>query len=214
MNNNIPGWMNQRGLLILSTLASYVPENGSILEVGSFLGRSTTALFNGKKQNVSLDIVDTFLCYPAFLKPNLNNIFESVHLNGSSEMYYIAKDIAIEKGWLDAFKYCVGEDVFNNIKIHQISSKDFNKEKSYNLTFIDASHSCKEVMDDINKFIDDSNLLIGDDFMPQYLGVSQAVTLARDNRTLLVFENTPLWALIPKTGYWRDVFKNNNLLFL
>ena len=209
--------MNEKELIILSTLASYVPEKGSILEVGSFLGRSTSALFNGKKQSVSLDIVDTFLCYPLMVdvnNPNRNATFERAALNGNSEMFYTARDIAMKAGWLDAFKYCVGEEIVNSINIHQTSSKNFNKEKRYNLTFIDASHTEEDVLFDINKYISDSDLLLGDDYHPLYNGVPSALNQTRKNRTLIVFENTKLWALIPTTGYWKDVFKNNNLLFI
>ena len=213
-NLNIPGWMVEKELVILSTIASHVPDNGSILEVGSFLGRSTTAFYKGKKQNVSLDVVDTFLCYPTFLKPELNLTFEKVLLDGNQEMYYTARDIAAKTGWLDAFKYCVGEDMFNNINIHKTSSTNFNKEKTYNLTFIDASHTFENVLSDIKKFTHNNNLLMGDDFNPLYPGVSQALSLTRDKRTLIVFEDTKLWALVPKSGHWRDVFKNNNLVFL
>lgn len=206
--------MKKNELMILSTIASYVPDNGSILEVGSFLGRSTAALFNGKKQNVTLDVVDTFLCYPNLLKPELNVTFEKASLKGSQEMYYAAKNIAAKTGWLSAFRYCVGEDMYNKINVHQTTSVDFTKDKAYNLTFIDASHTFEHVSGDIKKFIDADNLLMGDDFIPLYPGVSQALNLLRDSRTLVVFEDTKLWALVPKKGFWRDTFKNQNLLFL
>lgn len=45
----IPGWTSDKELKILEAFASNVPDGGSILEIGPFIGRSTLALYNGKK---------------------------------------------------------------------------------------------------------------------------------------------------------------------
>lgn len=212
MNKNIPGWMNEKELLILSTLAGHVPDHGSILEIGCFLGSSTTALYDGKKSTVSVDVVD---CFKGFSRPELvEKSFKDLFLVGKEEFYYRARTVAIEQGWEQAFKYCIGDAMYNNISIYSTTSKEFIKSKSYDLTYIDASHTEEDVTFDINKYISTTDLLIGDDYYPWYNGVPIALNQTRDERTLIVFENTKLWALIPKIGYWRDVFKNNNLLFL
>ena len=210
---DIPGWMNEKELIILSTLAGYVPDQGSILEIGCFLGSSTTALYNGKKSTVSVDVVD---CFRGFRNPALvEKPFKELRFGlGKEEFYYQARTVAIEQGWEQAFKYCIGDAMYNDISTYPTTSKEFIKNKSYNLTFIDASHTEEDVTFDINKYISDTDLLIGDDYHPWYNGVPIALNQTRDKRTLIVFENTKLWALIPKIGYWRDVFKNNNLLFL
>ena len=122
--------------------------------------------------------------------------------------------VAINKDWHQAFKYCIGDDMYNNISVYPTTSKEFIKNKTYNLTFIDASHTEEDVTFDINKYISNTDLLLGDDYHPWYNGVPIALNQTRNNRTLIVFENTKLWALIPKAGYWREIFKNNNLLFL
>jgi hypothetical protein len=66
----------------------------------------------------------------------------------------------------------------------------------------------------MSKYATDDDLLVGDDFAKQFTGVLQAVGENRNAKTLLVFEKSKIWTLIPKIGYWREVFKNNNLLFL
>ena len=203
INANIPGWIRPEELVILSTLAKFVPSNGSILEVGCFLGRSTVALYNGKDLSVSLSVVDTF----GGLSGNFNGA-------GDIDMFNAAKDIAATDGWQAAFKFCIGEDIYNDINVYASTSKEFVKNKTYNLTFIDASHYYEDVRNDLKKFASDTELLVGDDFSFGYPGVSQALNQFRNERTLVVFEDTKLWALIPKTGYWRDIFKNNNLLFV
>jgi len=212
-NLNIPGWMLERELKILSELAKYVPENGSILEVGCFLGSSTTALYRGKHPSVKMDVVDSFTGFRN--SDLLNRDFSQLHFTaGNKEVYELAKKIVISSGWQKAFKFCIGEEMYNNINVYPNTSAKFVKSKSYDLTFIDASHTLEDVMHDIKKFDSDEGLLIGDDYHPWYDGVAIALSQTRDKKMLVVFENTKLWALIPKSGYWRDVFKNNNLLFL
>jgi hypothetical protein len=95
-----------------------------------------------------------------------------------------------------------------------MESKDFEKTKNYNLTFIDGSHTFENVRNELDKFLSADQLVVGDDFLPSFPGVTIALSLVRTGQTLIVFENTKLWALVPKEGYWREVFKNNNLLFL
>ena len=210
-NIDIPGWMNEKELTILHTLAGFVPENGSILEIGSFLGLSTTALYRGKLNSVSLDIVDNF----STLNPkNFKNMkFSLRHATEYGDFEKI-NEIVTEQGWEAGFKYCIGEEMYNNITVEVISSEVYNKSKKFNLTFIDGSHVYESVQHDIIKYTTDDDLLMGDDYAKLFPGVLLSVGQNRNARTLIVFEKTKLWALVPKTGYWRDVFKNNNLLFL
>ena len=209
----IPSWMYPRELHILSTLAGFVPENGSILEVGCFLGGSTAALYKGKKPSVSLDVVDSFKMVNSE-KFFYLSIEQMNFVSGSIDMFNSAKEIAKTSDWHEAFKFCIGDEIYNNLNVYPMLSKDFEKSKTYNLTFIDASHTYDDMIYDIEKFRSDSELLIGDDFYSKYPGVATALSEARQAKTLIVFENTKLWALVPKQGYWREVFKNNNMLFL
>jgi hypothetical protein len=202
-NNDIPGLINEKELMILSSLAGYVPENGSILEIGCFLGRSTTALYMGKHDSVSLDVVDKF-----------KDPFNSIPSQGNLSVFEEAKHIALTSNWHDAFKFSIGNDMYSNINVFEMESKDFEKTKNYNLTFIDGSHTFENVRNELDKFLSADQLVVGDDFLPSFPGVTIALSLVRTGQTLIVFENTKLWALVPKEGYWREVFKNNNLLFL
>lgn len=203
--------MNEKELSILHTLAGYVPENGSILEIGCFLGLSTTALYRGKLDSVSLEVVDNFT---ALNTENFKNFkFSLRHATEYSDFEKI-NQIVTEQGWQAGFKYCIGDKMYNDINLQVISSELYNKNKKFNLTFIDGSHVYESVQHDILKYVTDDDLLIGDDYAKIFPGVLLAVGQNRNAKTLIVFEKTKLWALVPKTGYWRDVFKNNNLLFL
>lgn len=207
-NLNIPGWTNEKELFILSTLASFVPNNGSIVEVGCLLGRSTTALYMGKKQSVTLDVIDNFSAPTK--RPYTPS--KKIEIHGNSDIYLKAMSIAQRTSWQDAFKFCIGEEMYNNISVHCMDSRDYIKKHECDLAFIDGSHTYLDVMSDMKKHMTTSNLILGDDFyIPE---VSQAVSLFSKKRTMVIFADTKLYALIPSIGYWKNIFKENNLLFL
>jgi hypothetical protein len=58
----IPGWFNYSETYDI--IVDQIPEDGKIVEIGSFLGRSThylaTSLVNAGKENVKIYSVDTF----------------------------------------------------------------------------------------------------------------------------------------------------------
>ena len=59
---NIPGWFNYSESY--DRIVDTIEDNGKIVEIGSFLGRSTsylaTSLFNAGKENVKIYSVDTY----------------------------------------------------------------------------------------------------------------------------------------------------------
>ena len=199
---NIPGWTSTVELSILQDLASAVPEGGSILEIGCFLGRSTAALYAGKLDSVALDVVDLFdVKIPGYSPHNSFNTIQ-----GDATMLETAKLIATEtNSWLDSFKFCVG-DIADNINIFKMSSKDFVLNKHYDLIFIDADHSYEGVMHDIFKFSNDKSLIVGDDFIERHPGVSRAVSQFRNNRSIVVPKNTKFYIMIPSVKqHWGQI---------
>lgn len=94
-----------------------------ILEVGSWCGKSTHALLSGCKGNVTA--IDTFLGSKMEPKHNPEELFKEFSGN-------------VEKFW-DKLK--IVRDDFNN----------FIFEKKYDMIFIDAGHTYKEVKSDILK---------------------------------------------------------------
>ena len=208
---DIPGWMNEKDLKILHTLASYVPENGSILEIGSFLGLSTTSLYRGKHKSVSLEVIDNF---NTLKTENFKNMKFSLRHATEYEDFEKINQIVTEQGWHEGFRYCIGDEMYNDISVKVTSSELYNRDNNFNLTFIDGSHTYGSVKHDIIKYATDDNLLVGDDYAKQFAGVLMAVGENRNAKTLIVSEKAKIWILVPCFGYWRDVFKNNNLLFL
>lgn len=222
---NVPGWMTTADLNVLHKLASIVPDNGAILEVGCFLGRSTAALYAGKKQSVSLTVVDTFQThtgydtdYDIFKERVSEEGVTYVDAFGSKELYNTARILASNEGnWLNGFRHCVGEDIYNSLYVNKTKFDDFDTSNAnYNLAFIDASHAKEDAVHDIKRFIDKPNtLIVGDDFNHKHLGVISAVVeVRRANRHLLIVpENSKLWMLVPKEGYWKGQFRNSNSCF-
>lgn len=227
---DIPGWMRPEDLAVLYKLAGQVPENGSIIEFGCFLGRSTDALHKGKKQSVSLTVVDSFEINNIY--PIDNDMFairlsekghEYVDGFGSPELYKLAQDLAQSTGsWEASFKRCVGNNLLNDIELHSTFTNSFEIKKTYDMVFIDASHEFEDVVSDIGKFIENQQtLIVGDDFVHTQEGVIKAILESRrgginnvsNKRLLIVPENSKIWIFVPVAGYWRDQFKNPNSCF-
>ena len=210
-NYDIPGWMTEYDLRILTMIAERVPKNGSILEIGCFFGRSTTALYNGKDSSVSLEVIDPFedmRIWAGFKEmPN----FTKANCFGSESLYNVAMHIAQRKNWLESFRFCIGNTMYNNLEVYQGTSENHPKVKDYDLVFIDGAHSYEGVKHDIMKYSSDTTLIVGDDFNNIHPGVSQAINELREYRSLIGFGESKIWALIPRSGYWYDLFKKNNL---
>ena len=210
MINKIPGWMITRDLDILGKLSALCPENSSILEIGSFLGRSTYSLYKNKKDSVSLSVIDKFEITDTY-NTNVENFIYK--LDGDPAIALEAAAISKKDGsWLSGFKLCLGEEVCSNIDINVCASSKYNKTKDFELVFIDGGHDRDTVLQDIEKFITTTNLLIGDDFGKEYMkymGLIDAVSYSKIkyNRTLLCLDNSRLWMLIPNTGYWKEALK-------
>ncbi len=222
-NSNVPGWMTPADLSVLYKLASLVPDNGSILEAGCFLGRSTSALYAGKKKSVSLTVVDTFQTHTGydtdrdmFAERTSEKGDKYIDGYGDSALFYHAREIAKkENSWLNGFRHCVGEEMYNSIYVNVTKFDEF-PHNNYDLAFIDASHTKKDVINDITRFINNPNtLIVGDDFNHKHVDVSAAVNeVRRLNRHLLIVpEDSKIWIMVPKQGPWKEKFRNTNSCF-
>jgi hypothetical protein len=230
-NSKIPGWMTQADLTVLHRLASLVPDSGSILEIGCFLGRSTDALFRGKQTSVKMTVVDSFQTHDGYspdedifaLRENASGE-KYIDAFGDKELYNAAAELTKLNGnWLEGFKYCVGKDIIEGIELHQSYSADFKlDDNGYDLAFIDASHKVEDTKADIAKFMSNQRtLIVGDDFDARHYGVAQAILETRRpsakeigaKRLLIVPEGSKIWMLVPIVGYWKEQFRNTNSCF-
>ena len=150
-NQPIEGWMRFPELQFLYNTAKTMD---TILEVGSWKGKSTHALCSGCK-NGQVTAVDHFL--------------------GSNEPAHkdAAKDDAIYK----AFQQNMSS--FSNITVNRKSSEEASKDyedKSFDMIFLDGGHTYEDVKADIKFWKNKARILLcGHDFSSVWPGVMQAV---------------------------------------
>jgi predicted O-methyltransferase YrrM len=196
--NTIPGMTCSEELIVLSNLASLVPKNGKILEIGSFLGRSCAALHAGKDPSVSLTVIDPWPWHPSRR--------QEPYFEGDPALYDAAVDRSMEAGTFRAgFELCLSK-ILHDIKILQIDSKTFSNHGQYDLIFIDGDHDEPEYDID-NSIKNNHTLVIGDDFFHDHFpNVRKSVMAASKDRILVYHKShrTKIWSLIPTAGHWRD----------
>jgi len=214
LNNDIPGWMGKNDLIVLATLASLVPNNSNILEIGSFLGRSTYTLFQNKPKDVSMTVVDPFKIDKGYcLDKDVLDINDQ-----SCSIHKLDKAIEVstyENSWRAGFELCIGKEIYNQLDVHTTDSRNFKIEKKYDMVFLDGSHIHADVMHDLIKYSNFDNLLVGDNFGKKHWGVPialvQFIQQSSSKRTLLVVGGTKIWISIPSSGHWSQVFRTLNL---
>jgi len=150
--NNIPGWMTFEEQLFLFETARRME---SVIELGSWMGRSTHALLSGCKGQVTA--IDTF--------------------KGSEDPKDLTNSIAKQTDVFEEFKKNVGH--FKNLRIIKRTGDDATKiidDRSADMIFIDAGHTYEEVRNDIRKWKSKAKLLLcGHDYSDAWKGVRQAV---------------------------------------
>lgn len=150
-DNDIEGWMSPIELEFLYMMGQKMK---SIVEVGSWKGRSTKSLLDtGKK----VYAVDTW--------------------EGSNDPNDETKELAKKEDVFEVFKKNVGH--YENLKIVKKDSRQAAKlfsDKSVDMVFIDANHTYEEVKKDIEAWAPKARKLIcGHDYADGWPGVKKAV---------------------------------------
>ena len=147
----IPGWFNYSESYDM--IVDQIPEDGKIVEIGSFLGRSThylaTSLVNANKENVKIYCVDTFA--------------------GSSEHANLKLPQDFSNIFRDNLKYFIGR---NMVHVCQGRSDDVKileqfEEASLDFIMVDGAHEYEPVMDDIQNWwtkLKPTGVMFGDDY--------------------------------------------------
>ena len=134
-NASIPGWMPKSQLKILETIVSKVPTNGTIIEVGSFVGRSSWCIAKTAPtaKVYCLDI------WNAELYPHAPPV--SLDPNVILDDFGNAESIEQAKGSLENFKFFT-KDCPNIIPVRGTSPTDFSAwDVKADLVFLDGIHS-------------------------------------------------------------------------
>lgn len=138
-DQKIEGWMSLEELRWLHDQATAM---SSIVEIGSWKGRSTHALLTGCPGMVTA--VDTFL-----------GAGDARDIEGVQKM----NDEIAQKSIKDMFLENVGH--FKNLRLLEMRSLDAAKvDGEYDMTFIDASHWYEDVADDIDAWLPKTKKLI------------------------------------------------------
>ena len=148
---NIPGWFNYSETYDI--IVDRIPDDGVVVEIGSFLGRSThylaTSLMNANKENVKIYCVDTF--------------------EGSSEHANIKLPKDFSSMFRDNLKFFIGR---NMVHILQGRSDDpvileRIEEATVDFIMVDGAHEYDPVKDDIINWwpkLKPNGVMFGDDY--------------------------------------------------
>jgi predicted O-methyltransferase YrrM len=156
----IPGWFNYSETY--DTIVDEISDDAKILEIGSFMGRSThylaTALHNADKQTVKIYALDTF--------------------EGSSEHANLKMPKDFFSTFKENLKFFIGRDVVIPMQGRSDSKEIIEKfeDRFFDYIMVDGAHEYEAVMDDIENWwpkLKENGVMFGDDF---YLdSVAQAV---------------------------------------
>ena len=177
---SIPGWMLPTELLWLAEQAS---KHSRIVEIGSYLGRSTRALADNT---------------PGF-------VIAIDDWEGPRDVEEKLKSEAL----YDSFRDNLDELVTIGIVIpfrakHESEIMGYgypaylSKNQRFDMIFIDGSHEYEDVKRDIAKwlpYLEKGGLMCGHDFAPAYEGVRRAVCEAFAANQLAITDT--IWAVIP-----------------
>lgn len=167
----IPGWFN--GHEEYDKAVDYCPQNGKILEIGCFYGRSTTYMctniVNTKRTDIKVYALDTF--------------------QGSSEHAYMRDFVGKDGTFYEATKSHVQPFIDMGF-LELIKSRSDNPEtikrfedNYFDVIIVDGAHEYEAVLDDIENWwskLKDDGVMIFDDMYMQ--SVAQAVANGLSNR--------------------------------
>ena len=156
----IPGWFNYAESY--DQIVHEIPDDGKIVEIGSFLGRSThylaTSLMNANKENVKIYCVDTFEGSSEHVNLKLPKDFFSIFKENLK--FFIGREMVIPcQGRSDS------EDILKKFE-----------DRSIDYIMVDGAHEHEPVLDDIENWwpkLKSDGVMLGDDFDLE--SVSEAV---------------------------------------
>lgn len=155
--HKIPGWFNYSEMYDLAI--EHMPKDGKILEIGCFLGKSTsyllTNLCNAGREDVTVWALDTF--------------------KGSSEHtfmnHWVGVDGSFKQQTAENLKYFIGRNQCHLIESRSDDEKTIASfdDGFFDMIMVDGAHEYDAVKDDVNnwwpKLKDDGIMLLDDMYM-------------------------------------------------
>jgi SAM-dependent methyltransferase len=187
----VPGLTSRGDLNILYEWAKLVPENGVIVEIGSFLGRTAVALAEGAPASTKIYCIDYFSDYFNKMLTKDNNFC------GDDDFWKIGKIYNTKEEFVKFTK-----DYGNII---QLVLERPNKVYPYqgeliDLLFLDCAHYNPDDLMNIQyfkKFLKPNAVICGHDYHPRFPDVIKNVKILEIiyKTKAILYESNSMWAI-------------------
>lgn len=184
--NDILGYTTPVELEVISSWAKHVPKNSTVVELGSFFGRSSIAWVENAHPSIKIYCIDWFL----------ENLY--IDWNDGTQPSYPAKGVTynVWESFLDNTK-----NYSNIIPLRGNSPKDITYPGDLiDVLFIDLHHQNPVDIDNLNFFIPfmkPNGVICGHDYCDAWPDVKDNVKFLEEkfNKTATFYEGTTLWKI-------------------
>jgi predicted O-methyltransferase YrrM len=186
----ITGLTSKKDLDIVYEWAAKVPENGTIIEIGAFLGRTAVALAEGAPPSATIYSIDYFTSYKLMSAPMAQNA------NGPDawhpEKIYNTEEELIKN--TKDYKNIIPLKLDQHLKVYP-----YNKEP-IDLLFLDGRHQNPDDMINLlyfRKFLKPNALICGHDYHPDFPDViSNTIELEKMYKTMTtLYQHSCMWSI-------------------
>lgn len=217
--NDIPGMVESDQCDTIKKIAQSLPEKAKVLEIGSWVGRSTWSWLNGLSPNDEMVTVDPFMLDAKTGKHRKRQMLRKNQIVNEIMNYHL------EHGGAKTWRAVIDEHPNKNAhkKLFVGLSTDFGEENNdtWDCVYIDGDHSYEGVKTDLEMFEPRTNIICGDDYKPEelpnpfggkpiraQLGVVQAVNemCEKTGRTLWLDPKSCFWIASKQKEFLTDFF--------
>ena len=162
---DIQGWFNH--MITYDYLIEQCPEGGTMVELGAWLGKSSSYLVD-KSVNRNVIIIDSW--------------------KGSPNELTTTHKFATEVDIYEVFKQNMGERTYKSIRGLSSEAVSQFEDESLDVVFIDLTHTYESVKENINLWlpkVKSGGILSGHDYEDSWPGVVKAVDEMLPKRTIM-----------------------------
>lgn len=203
----IVGWMKLRDLWLLSNLAANVPAAGSIIEIGSWAGRSTRAMLDAMPTSATMTAIDHFEVNFDMTALTSKNTFAVEQLT-ADVIAEVRKTNSIRALFERNLSDSVNYSKLNVFHGHADSFNQLYPNAKADLIFIDGDHTEAGFTADINRAfaqIKPDGIIAGHDFTILHPAIFNVLDNRKryHSRVLCTLPRSDIFLLIPMTmgGY-------------
>jgi hypothetical protein len=192
IDTDIPGWSSRNELALLGSLASRVPNNGTIVELGSFAGR-TAAILAKNAPHAKVYCIDPWGYFDLRMVPEDSLVFMSGNLSSfhPGELY-------------EVFLRNV-QDCPNIIPLRGLSTDvEWKDQAPIDLLFVDADHDTDPLFNDLRTWwprMHPDGSVVGHDWQMRTvrdacINFLESINAEKDYPQLLNFPTVSIWGLL------------------